>query len=89
MEYEYNQLLPWHKHRFDSPPGMTGLWQVKRGPETSFLQMMQMDLQYVSNRTLWLDLSILLETVPAVAGQVKNSWAAKRGHRKQREEHTI
>jgi lipopolysaccharide/colanic/teichoic acid biosynthesis glycosyltransferase len=89
MEYEYNQLLPWHKHRFDSPPGMTGLWQVKRGPETSFLQMMQMDLQYVSNRTLWLDLSILLETVPAVAGQVKNSWAAKRGHRKQREEHAI
>jgi lipopolysaccharide/colanic/teichoic acid biosynthesis glycosyltransferase len=51
--------------------------------------MMQMDLQYVSNRTLWLDLSILLETVPAVAGQVKNSWAAKRGHRKQREEHAI
>lgn len=84
MEYEYNQLLPWHKHRFDSPPGMTGLWQVKRGPETSFLQMMQMDLQYVSNRTLWLDLSILLATVPAVLNQVKNSWSAKRLQQKQR-----
>lgn len=78
MEYEYNQLLPWHKQRFETPPGMTGLWQVKRSSETSFLQMMQMDLQYVANRTLWLDLSILLETVPAVLSQVKQVRESKR-----------
>jgi lipopolysaccharide/colanic/teichoic acid biosynthesis glycosyltransferase len=78
MAYEFEQLLPWHKQRFNTPPGMTGLWQVKRGAQTSFLEMMQMDLQYVANRTLWLDLAILAETVPAVFGQLKNSRLAKR-----------
>src|ERR1051326_571422 len=83
MDYEYNQLLPWHKQRFNTPPGMTGLWQVKRGIHTSFLQMMQMDLQYVANRTIWLDLAILAETVPAVFSQLKDSWAAKRVRQRQ------
>ena len=73
MAYEFEQLLPWHKQRFNTPPGMTGLWQVKRSAATNFLEMMQMDLQYVANRTLWLDLAILAETVPAVFTQLKNS----------------
>jgi exopolysaccharide production protein ExoY len=81
MQYEYNRLLPWHKQRFNSPPGMTGLWQVRRTADTSFLQMMQMDLQYVANQTLWLDISILLETFPAVCSQLKTSWLSKRAQR--------
>lgn len=78
MEYEYKQLLPWHRQRFNSPPGMTGLWQVKRRADTSFTQMMQMDLEYVTNRSLKLDLAIVLQTVPAVLAQVKDSRNVKR-----------
>lgn len=89
MDYEYHQLLPWHRQRFKTPPGMTGLWQVKRGPETSFQEMMQMDLRYVANRTVWLDMSILCETVPAVLTQAWNSWSAKRVQRQQREQHAL
>ena len=78
MDYEYKQLLPWHRQRFNSPPGMTGLWQVKRNADTSFAQMMQMDLYYVSNRTLWLDLTILALTPIAVLSQVHGSRLLRR-----------
>jgi lipopolysaccharide/colanic/teichoic acid biosynthesis glycosyltransferase len=78
MDYEYNQLLPWHRQRFNSPPGMTGLWQVKRRSDTSFAQMMQMDLFYVANRSLWLDLMILLQTPVAVPLQVWESRGSRR-----------
>lgn len=78
MDYEYNQLLPRHRQRFNSPPGMTGLWQVKRRADTSFSEMMKMDLDYVANRSLKMDLSIVLQTVPAVLAQAKESRAAKR-----------
>jgi exopolysaccharide production protein ExoY len=83
LDYEFSQLLPWHKQRFNTLPGMTGLWQVKRGAETSFREMMQMDLRYVANRSFWLDVSILAETGPAVLSQVRDSWAAKRRLRRQ------
>ena len=88
VEYEFEQLRPWHKQRFQTPPGMTGLWQVKRGAETSFLQMMQMDLQYVANRTLWLDLSILVETAPAVFAQLSESLLVKFRREKDIQPHT-
>jgi lipopolysaccharide/colanic/teichoic acid biosynthesis glycosyltransferase len=78
MDYEYNQLLPWHRQRFNSPPGMTGLWQVKRRADTNFTEMMELDLAYVSHRSLTMDLSIVLQTVPAVLAQAKESRAAKR-----------
>ena len=77
MEYEYSQLLPWHRQRFNSPPGMTGLWQIKRRANTSFTEMMQMDLHYVTNRTLWFDLLIVLQTIPSVWLQVRESRALK------------
>lgn len=73
IEYEYSQLLPWHRQRFNTPPGMTGLWQVKRRSDTSFSQMMQMDLFYVANRALRLDLMIVLQTIPAVWAQYRES----------------
>jgi lipopolysaccharide/colanic/teichoic acid biosynthesis glycosyltransferase len=78
IEYEYNQLLSWQKQRFNTPPGMTGLWQVKRSATTCFAEMMQMDLEYVTHRTPWLDLSILMETIPAVLSQTARTWLQKR-----------
>ena len=78
MDYEYEHLLPWHRQRFNTPPGMTGWWQIKRRAGTSFSQMMQMDLYYVANRNPALDLSILLQTVPSVWAQVQESREVKR-----------
>ena len=78
MDYEYSQLKPAHQHRSDTPPGMTGLWQIKRRSNTNFNEMLQLDLEYVANRSIWLDLMILLQTVPSVIAQVREARAAKR-----------
>jgi lipopolysaccharide/colanic/teichoic acid biosynthesis glycosyltransferase len=78
MEYEYSQLKSWQLHRFKSAPGMTGLWQMKRRSDTNFRQMMQMDLEYVTNRSLWLDIKILSLTIPSVIAQVREIRAARR-----------
>lgn len=47
-------------------PGITGLWQVSGRSDVSFEQRVQLDLNYVRHWTIWLDLKILLKTVPAV-----------------------
>ena len=48
-------------------PGMTGLWQVKaRHKNTSVMDMIEFDLKYVREYSLWMDLKILAATIPAV-----------------------
>ncbi len=47
-------------------PGMTGLWQVSGRAEKSFKEQMAMDLYYVDHRSIWLDMLIVLKTLPAV-----------------------
>ena len=48
-------------------PGMTGLWQVKaRHKNTSMMDMIEFDLKYVREHSLWMDLKILAATIPAV-----------------------
>jgi exopolysaccharide biosynthesis polyprenyl glycosylphosphotransferase len=47
-------------------PGLTGLWQVSGRSEVKFEQMVQMDLHYMEHRSLWLDLKIMVMTVPSV-----------------------
>jgi lipopolysaccharide/colanic/teichoic acid biosynthesis glycosyltransferase len=78
MGYEYSQFTSRQLHRFNSAPGMTGLWQMNRRSDTNFSQMMQMDLEYVNNRSLWLDMKILSLTVPSVIAQVRELRAARR-----------
>lgn len=78
MEYEYKHFLPWQRHRFNTPPGMTGLWQVKRRSDTSFVQMMQMDLDYVNRRNFWLDVAILFQTPLGVVAQLSEARSARR-----------
>lgn len=70
VPYEFEHFQPRHKHRCETLPGLTGLWQVNGKNRTTFEQMMDFDLFYAQNKTLWLDLSILLRTVPAIVGQV-------------------
>jgi exopolysaccharide biosynthesis polyprenyl glycosylphosphotransferase len=56
----------WQLHRLDALPGITGLWQVSGRSELGFPEQVLMDITYIENWSLGLDLRILLRTVPAV-----------------------
>jgi exopolysaccharide biosynthesis polyprenyl glycosylphosphotransferase len=55
-----------HLRRLDVNPGLTGLWQVTSRRDPSFETNMAMDLEYIENWSLGLDLKILLRTIPAL-----------------------
>jgi exopolysaccharide biosynthesis polyprenyl glycosylphosphotransferase len=56
----------WQRRRFSVKPGITCLWQVNGRSGITFDQWMLLDLQYMDEWSLWLDLKILAKTVPAV-----------------------
>jgi lipopolysaccharide/colanic/teichoic acid biosynthesis glycosyltransferase len=66
VTYEVEAYLEWHKGRLATIPGMTGLWQVQGRSRVSFDDMVVMDLEYIRRQSLWLDIKILLLTIPAV-----------------------
>jgi exopolysaccharide biosynthesis polyprenyl glycosylphosphotransferase len=64
---EFNEFDPWHRRKLSVKPGITCLWQVSgRNEITDFNTWARLDLQYIDNWSLWLDLKILLKTVPSV-----------------------
>ena len=69
LRYEYDSYEPWQKQRFNSLPGLTGLWQVNGKNKTTFEQMIRMDIRYAETRSPGLDLAIMLKTVPVLALQ--------------------
>jgi lipopolysaccharide/colanic/teichoic acid biosynthesis glycosyltransferase len=56
----------WHTQRLEVTPGLTGLWQIEGRAVTTFDERLRLDLQYVRNMSLLMDLRLLLLTVPAV-----------------------
>jgi len=56
----------WHRRRFEVKPGLTCIWQVAGRSDVTFDEWMKMDVEYVENRSLWLDLKLLVKTIPAV-----------------------
>jgi lipopolysaccharide/colanic/teichoic acid biosynthesis glycosyltransferase len=56
----------WQRRRFSVKPGITCLWQVQGRSTISFEKWMELDLQYIDKWSLWLDLQILVQTIPAV-----------------------
>jgi exopolysaccharide biosynthesis polyprenyl glycosylphosphotransferase len=56
----------WHRRRFSVRPGLTCLWQVSGRSSIGFEQWMELDMCYIDNWSLWLDLKILARTVPAI-----------------------
>ncbi|MCH7678385.1 sugar transferase [candidate division KSB1 bacterium] len=56
----------WHKRRFSVRPGMTGLWQINGRNKAEFDKLIKYDLEYIDNWSPWLDMNIMLKTVPAV-----------------------
>lgn len=64
--YEAALYKPWQKERLHALPGITGYWQVHGRGAVPFEEMMRMDIYYVRNRSLWMDLKLLAMTIPAV-----------------------
>lgn len=64
--YEVAGYSPRHHNRFAALPGITGWWQVKGRCQVSFEEMIRMDVDYIRNASMWLDLKILFLTLPAV-----------------------
>jgi len=78
IPYEVENYLQWHYGRFDAIPGMTGLWQVSGKNRLTFSQMVQLDVQYLRKKSLWLDIIILLKTPSAIVSQIKDSSALQK-----------
>ena len=57
----------WHRRRLSMKPGITGLWQIRgRRPDEDFDHRAGLDLAYIDRWSLWLDLKIMVSTVPAL-----------------------
>jgi lipopolysaccharide/colanic/teichoic acid biosynthesis glycosyltransferase len=78
---EYDRLLPWQRERFRTLPGLTGLWQVSGKSQTTFSEMIELDIQYVRTKSLWLDLKIMLKTIPAIMVEAKSIWRSGNSHK--------
>ncbi len=63
---DYVLLEDWHRARYLVLPGMTGLWQISGRAGLSFDDLVRLDFAYVENWSVWLDLTIILKTIPAV-----------------------
>ena len=63
---EVEAYQTWHKKRLVVPPGMTGLWQVSGRSDLTFDEMVLLDIYYIENWSMWLDINILLRTLPKV-----------------------
>jgi lipopolysaccharide/colanic/teichoic acid biosynthesis glycosyltransferase len=56
----------WHRVRLDVTPGITCIWQVRGRSRVTFVEWMRMDMSYIRRRSAWMDLKILIATIPAV-----------------------
>jgi exopolysaccharide biosynthesis polyprenyl glycosylphosphotransferase len=63
---DYNRLADWHRKRYLVLPGITGLWQVSGRSELDFDELVRLDFLYLETWSVFLDLSIVLKTLPAV-----------------------
>lgn len=70
LPYEVEQYSQWHKQRLIPKAGLTGLWQVSGRTSLTFEQMIELDIEYTQRRSLWLDIKILLKTLPAIISGV-------------------
>ncbi|HEU0244806.1 MAG TPA: sugar transferase [Candidatus Limnocylindrales bacterium] len=56
----------WHRRRLAMKPGITGLWQISARREEEFDRWVRIDLDYIDRWSLWLDLKIIVRTLPAM-----------------------
>jgi exopolysaccharide biosynthesis polyprenyl glycosylphosphotransferase len=70
---DYDRLDDWHRKRYLVLPGMTGLWQVSGRSELDFDELVRLDFLYLERWSVFLDLTILLKTIPAVI-RTRGAW---------------
>jgi exopolysaccharide biosynthesis polyprenyl glycosylphosphotransferase len=63
---DYELLEDWHRARYLVLPGMTGLWQISGRSGLSFDDLVRLDFAYLENWSVWLDITIIAKTIPAV-----------------------
>ena len=73
---EFARYEPWQRERVNGLPGLTGYWQVNGKNKTTFNEMIWMDLFYLKNVSILLDLKIMLKTGAVIAGQLFESQQA-------------
>jgi len=56
----------WHRRRLSMKPGITGLWQVEARRDEDFDRWVELDLAYIDRWSVWLDVKIMLRTIPAM-----------------------
>jgi lipopolysaccharide/colanic/teichoic acid biosynthesis glycosyltransferase len=66
IPYELSSYPDWYFRRFDSKPGITGLWQVSGRNQCSYEEMICLDIEYVNRRSWRFDLVLLVRTVGVV-----------------------
>jgi exopolysaccharide biosynthesis polyprenyl glycosylphosphotransferase len=66
---EDKRVEGWHRRRLELMPGITGHWQILGPSRVSLREMVAIDYLYVANWSLWIDIKILLRTVPHVLGR--------------------
>lgn len=66
---EDRMVAGYARGRLDLTPGISGLWQVLGRTRIPFDEMVKLDYMYVTNWSLWLDLRLILQTLPAVLGR--------------------
>jgi lipopolysaccharide/colanic/teichoic acid biosynthesis glycosyltransferase len=82
---EFAHYEPWQRERVNGLPGLTGYWQVNGKNKTTFNQMITMDLFYLKNMSILLDLKIMLKTGAVIAGQLFESHSAAHKHTRSRQ----
>jgi lipopolysaccharide/colanic/teichoic acid biosynthesis glycosyltransferase len=63
---ECTHYSAWHRRRLEARPGITCLWQVMGRSEIPFERQVELDVEYIETQSVWLDIRILLLTIPAV-----------------------
>ena len=63
---DYALLEDWHRARYAVLPGMTGLWQISGRSGLDFDDLVRLDFTYLENWSIWLDITIIARTIPAV-----------------------
>ena len=77
LPYEYDDYLPEEKRRFESWPGLTGLWQVSGKNNTTFSEMIALDIKYAQIQSLRTDLRIMFKTVPVLVRHTRDQFSPR------------
>jgi lipopolysaccharide/colanic/teichoic acid biosynthesis glycosyltransferase len=66
LPYEWDHYEQWHKRRMSVLPGLPGIWQVTGRSVVGFEDMVILDLHYIQNASMILDLRVMLKTIPVI-----------------------